>query len=282
MNIAVLISGRGSNMLALHQAIQSGNLANVTLVLVIGSRKEAAGLAKASNLGLPAELIDRSKFSSRRDFEDALTQTIRQHPIDLLVLAGFMRVLSADFVARFAPNIINIHPSLLPKYKGLNTHKRVLAAQEKKHGLTIHIVTAGLDRGPIIVQKEIAVATTDTEESLTARLLIQEHLFLTLAVRLLADGEITLTRDGARYQNWKLDRRGIKWTAENHAKMKITRDDMVISVSSETQGSIVSSLPNRNRNLDKEAEQTQEAARELLCRIKKWLLEQDSNLRPIG
>lgn len=274
MNIAVLISGRGSNMLALHQAIQKGSLKNVALSLVISSHKEAAGLAKAKRLGLPTVLIDRSQFNSRRDFENQLIKTIQQQPIDLLVLAGFMQVLSPEFVACFAPNIINIHPSLLPKYKGLNTHRRVLAAKDSKHGLTIHMVTADLDSGPTIMQKEIHIANNATEESLAADLLVQEHLFLPLVIQLIAWQDIKLTKKEVFCQDQHIE--GIRWNEQNDAIMKIQNDENSIVIET-----------NRNENIKEyakiaEGHQERESAQELLNRAKRWLLEQDSNLRPIG
>lgn len=280
MNIAVLISGRGSNMLALHQAIQKGSLKNVTLSLVISNNKEAAGFAKAKILGLPTALVDKDRFNSRLDFENQLTHTIQQQPVDLLVLAGFMQVLSREFVARFATKIINIHPSLLPKYKGLNTHKKVLAAKDSKHGLTIHVVTADLDSGPIIMQKEINVANTTTEESLAADLLVQEHLFLPLAIQLIAQQDIKLAQNHVLHQNWQIGNKGIRWDEHNYATIEICHGKNNIVITNKADGLLDHNI--REDTETDEIRQKKESVQKLLNQAKRWLLEQDSNLRPIG
>ena len=277
MNIAVLISGRGSNMLALHQAIQKGSLNNVTLSLVISNNKEAAGLAKAKTLGLPTALVDKSKFNVLSDFENQLTRTIEQYPIDLLVLAGFMQLLSPEFVKRFAARIINIHPSLLPKYKGLDTHKRVLAAKDKKHGLTIHVVTAELDSGPIIMQKEISISNRATEESLAAELLIQEHLFLPLAIQLIAQQDIRLAKDRVFHQDWQLGNRGIRWDEHNHATMEICHNKhrLVVKSTDKTNG-----LSDQNKRADGEIDEIEKSVQKLLEKTKIWLHRAQRRLTP--
>ncbi|ELU03303.1 hypothetical protein CAPTEDRAFT_51446, partial [Capitella teleta] len=143
--------------------------------LVIANRPDAAGLAWAKEQGLPTLLIDHKQFSDRLSFEQALLEALDREKIELVVLAGFMRLLSAEFVARFPKRIINIHPSLLPAYKGLDTHKRVLEAGDKYHGCTVHIVTEALDDGPILAQSKLEVYAGDTPESLAERLLPLEH-----------------------------------------------------------------------------------------------------------
>ena len=145
----------------------------------------------------------------REDFENKLVEIIKQKPIDLLVLAGFMQILSSKFITQFNSQIINIHPSLLPKYRGLHTHKRVLEAKDSKHGLTIHMITSEVDNGAIIMQKEISVDYTDTEESLAHKVLTQEHIFLPLVTQLIAQEDIKLYKDKVFYQNWQLSNKGI-------------------------------------------------------------------------
>lgn len=187
--VAVLISGRGSNLEALLKAELP-----VEYVGVISNRPGAGGLAIASAHGVPTQVIDHKSFGSREDFDEALGDSLAALRPDLIVQAGFMRILGARFVARFAGRMINIHPSLLPAFPGLDTHGQALRAGVKLHGCTVHLVTEALDAGPIIAQAAVPVRTDDNEASLAARVLVQEHRLLPAVVRALATGQLRLVR----------------------------------------------------------------------------------------
>lgn len=173
--IAVLISGRGSNMHAIIEACQKPDYP-AEVALVISDNPQAAGLGVAQALGCQTHSVDRKQFANKQAFETELHQVlVNAGAIDLVCLAGFMRILSADFVVRWASKLINIHPSLLPAFKGLNTHKRALEAGVKWHGCTVHYVNADVDSGAIIDQAIVPVLPNDTPESLSARVLEVEH-----------------------------------------------------------------------------------------------------------
>jgi phosphoribosylglycinamide formyltransferase-1 len=188
LRLAVLISGRGSNMLALARACASGRPA-AEVALVLSDRNDAAGLAAAAAQGLVTRAISAP---SREQFETAAAAAIEAAPADLVLLAGFMRVLSPGFVARYAGRLLNIHPSLLPRHKGLQTHRHALEAGDRQHGASVHFVTAELDGGPVICQARVPVLPGDTEPSLAARVLIQEHRLYPFAVDLIAAGRLEL------------------------------------------------------------------------------------------
>ncbi|MEL7213316.1 MAG: phosphoribosylglycinamide formyltransferase [Pseudomonadota bacterium] len=172
--IAVLISGGGSNMVALVRAMQSGGWAEP--VLVLANDPSAGGLEKAREMGVPVDAVDHRQFKGDRPaFEAALSSALAKAKPDILCLAGFMRVLTADFVAQWEGRMLNIHPSLLPKYKGLHTHARALEAGDLQHGCTVHEVTAALDDGPILGQAMLDIVPNDTPGSLAARVLPLEH-----------------------------------------------------------------------------------------------------------
>lgn len=190
-SIVILISGRGSNMEAILKAKMTMNLP-VEIRAVIANRADAAGLSVAAAHNVPQRVIDHKNFSSRDEFDGALADVIDEYQPDLIVLAGFMRVLGADFIGRFANRIVNIHPSLLPSFPGLQTHRQALAAGVKIHGATVHIVTAALDNGPIICQAAVPVFADDTEQQLAARVLLQEHIIYPHAIAWLAK---SLTKD---------------------------------------------------------------------------------------
>lgn len=182
---AVLISGRGSNMMALAEAARPATFP-AEIVRVISNRPDAGGLAFAQSHGIATAVVDRKSFANRQGFEAALQADLERHGIELIALAGFMRVLSADFVARWQGRLLNIHPSLLPAYKGLHTHERALADGATKHGCTVHHVSAELDAGETILQAEVPVLPGDTPEILSARVLIQEHRIYPQALELVA------------------------------------------------------------------------------------------------
>jgi phosphoribosylglycinamide formyltransferase-1 len=191
LRLVVLISGRGSNLLAIAAQCASGQL-KAHIVHVFADQANAAGLGLAAARGIPAQSIAASQFRSngvfdRVAFEYALTSAIDAVQPDLVVLAGFMRVLSAGFVARYAGRLLNIHPSLLPAYKGLHTHERVLAAGELQHGASVHFVSAELDGGPVVLQASVPVLPGDDVASLAARVQTQEHLIYPQVIRWIAE-----------------------------------------------------------------------------------------------
>jgi len=187
--VAILISGRGSNMSALMAAAQAPDYP-AEIVGVLSNRAAAGGLEIAAAAGIATASIAQSKFPSRDMFEDVMTQTLESWDVDLVCLAGFMRILGDDFVNHWAGRMINIHPSLLPLYKGLHTHERALADGATVHGCTVHFVTPGLDEGPAILQAEVPVLPGDTPDSLSDRVLVQEHRIYPEALRLLASGQV--------------------------------------------------------------------------------------------
>ncbi len=187
--IVVLISGRGSNMEALLAA-------GLPVVAVIANRADAGGLAIAQARGIATAIVEHRSHATRETFDAALAAAIDAHRPDLVVLAGFMRVLTPAFVRHYANRMINIHPSLLPSFTGLDTHRRALEAGVKLHGCTVHFVTETLDHGPIIAQAAVPVLADDTESALAARVLAQEHRVLPAAVRWFLEGRLAI--DGLR------------------------------------------------------------------------------------
>lgn len=190
-NIVILISGRGSNMQALVEAKLPVNIA-----AVISNNPDAPGLAYAEKHGLHTAVVNHRDYPGRETFDAALAQKIDSFSPDLVVLAGFMRILTDGFVNRYLGRMLNIHPSLLPAFTGLHTHRRALEAGVKIHGCTVHFVTPALDHGPIVAQAAVPVLPGDTEQRLAARVLKQEHLLYPRAVRWFAEGRLALTPDG--------------------------------------------------------------------------------------
>lgn len=190
-SIVILISGRGSNLAALLDAKLPGRVH-----AVISNRPDASGLRLAADRGVATLALDHKRYADRASFDAALAEEIERHAPNLVVLAGFMRVLGDDFVRRFEGRLVNIHPSLLPAFSGLNTHARALAAGVKLHGCTVHFVTPTLDSGPIIIQAAVPVLPSDDEASLAARVLEQEHLIYPQAVRWFLEGRLSLTAAG--------------------------------------------------------------------------------------
>ena len=191
-SIVILISGRGSNM----EAIVRAAIPGARIAAVISNRPQAAGLAFAAQHGIATQVVDHTAFADRSAFDAALAEAIDAHAADLVVLAGFMRVLTDNFVRCYEGRMINIHPSLLPAFTGLHTHRRALEAGVKVHGATVHYVTAELDCGPVIVQAAVPVLPDDDEEELAARVLTQEHRIFPQAVRWIVDDRVRL--DGSR------------------------------------------------------------------------------------
>lgn len=194
---AILISGRGSNMAALlAAAADPAYPAEITLVLA--NKPAAGGLARAAEAGIPTAVVESRAFGrDRAGFEMAMETELTKHGVELIALAGFMRVLTEGFVGRWAGRMINIHPSLLPAFPGVDTHARALAAGVRFHGCTVHLVTPGVDEGPIIAQAAIPVLADDTEDSLGARVLEQEHALYPAALALVAGGRVRVEGDRA-------------------------------------------------------------------------------------
>jgi phosphoribosylglycinamide formyltransferase-1 len=183
--VAILISGRGTNMSALIRAAARPDYP-AEIVLVLSSRSDAAGVARAAEAGIATAIVSSKEIKDRAEFEAAIDQHLRAARIDIVCLAGFMRLLSEDFVERWRNRVINIHPSILPAFQGLNTHERALAAGVKLHGCTVHFVRAAMDAGPIIAQAAVPVLSTDTPEDLAARVLGAEHRIFPEALALVA------------------------------------------------------------------------------------------------
>lgn len=185
--VVVLLSGRGSNF----RAIAEAGLP-IEIVAVISNRPAAAGLEYAREHGIPVRALDHSAHADRAAFDLLLAEEIEHHRPDLVVLAGYMRILSPAFIARFEGRLLNIHPSLLPMFPGLKTHERALAEGVKVHGCTVHFVTADLDHGPIVIQAAVPVRADDTPATLGARVLQQEHRIYPQAVRWFAEGRLAI------------------------------------------------------------------------------------------
>lgn len=199
LKLVAIISGNGSNLGAIIKEIQQGHL-NAEIVHVISNRHGVYGLTRAEEAKIPVSIIDHKDYDSREAFDQALTQCIDQYQPDLVVLAGFMRILCDTFVDHYLGKLINIHPSLLPDYQGLNTHQRVLDAGEKEHGVTVHYVIPELDNGPIILQGRVPVLASDDADSLEQRVHQAEYQIYPEAIQRIADGQVTF-RDGMVYYN---------------------------------------------------------------------------------
>ena len=191
LKLVVLISGGGSNLQAIIDHIDQGKL-DAEICHVFSDNKQAFGLQRATRAGLMTGTLCRNDFVSAAEHQNALADCIEEHDPDLIILAGFMRILLPSFVNRFRGKILNIHPSLLPKFKGLNTHQRAIEAGEKRHGATVHFVTAELDSGPVVVQSSVAITDDDTANTLQQKVLETEHVIYSRAIQWFAEGKITL------------------------------------------------------------------------------------------
>lgn len=194
-SIVILISSHGSNMEAILHAQSAGNLP-LDIRAVISNRPDAKGLATAATHHVACRVVDHMAFAARDEFDAALADSINEFRPDFIVLAGFMRVLGADFIGQFTNRIVNIHPSLLPSFPGLHTHRRAMAAGVKIHGATVHLVTSALDGGPIIAQAAVPVLPGDSEASLAARVLAQEHILYPQVLAWLAAGRLEFLPSG--------------------------------------------------------------------------------------
>ena len=193
LSVVVLISGGGTNL----QALIDGAAADLPIDIkaVISNRPDVFGLERAAKANIETAVLDHKRYPDRESFDAALAELIDSYSPELLILAGFMRILTVPFVERYEGRMLNIHPSLLPKYQGLHTHQRALDAGDKEHGASIHYVTHELDGGPIIIQAKVPVLESDDEDTLAARVLEKEHVIYPLAVRWIAEGRLKLEQD---------------------------------------------------------------------------------------
>jgi len=192
-SVVVLISGSGSNLQALLNHFQDNE--SVTISAVISNKADAFGLQRAARAGVPTQVLSHRDYSDRLAFDQALIQVIDQYQPDLVVLAGFMRILTPEFTQHYQQRLMNIHPSLLPKYKGLDTHQRALEAGDTEHGCSVHFVTEHLDGGPVIIQASIAIEADDTVDSLAHKIHQLEHQIYPLAVQWFAEGRLQLANN---------------------------------------------------------------------------------------
>jgi phosphoribosylglycinamide formyltransferase-1 len=203
LKVAILISGRGSNMAALIEAMQPGDFP-AEVVLVLSNRAAAPGLDVARAANIPTQVFKHSDYDSREAFDAAMTEALAAAGVQLICLAGFMRLLSAEFCQRWHDRVINIHPSLLPSFKGLHVYERMLEAGVRIAGCTVHFVRPAMDEGPILVQAAVPIAADDTADSLSARILEQEHQIYPLAVRLIAEGRARAAGGAVTLENFTL------------------------------------------------------------------------------
>jgi len=199
-SIVVLISGGGSNLQAIIDATQDGRIRG-KITAVISNKADAYGLERANKANIPTRILDHREYQDRESFDAALGDLIEEFQPSLIILAGFMRILTEDFVRRFEGRMLNIHPSLLPKYRGLHTHKRALEAGDDIHGASVHFVTPELDGGPAILQAEVPIIEGDTPESLASRVLEQEHVIYPLVASWFTDGRVRLDGSGVVFDD---------------------------------------------------------------------------------
>lgn len=211
--LAILISGRGSNMQAFIDACANGDL-NAQISIVVSNNPNAAGLRRAAEAGITTCCIDHRSYPSREAFDQALVEQLNNARVDLVILAGFMRILTPVFIAPFAGRLLNIHPSLLPNYPGLHTHQRALDAGDSEAGVTVHFVTPELDGGPPIVQARVPIVPGDTAETLAARVIVKEHVIYPIAARWYLQGRLILTDKGAYLDGNPIPATGIAHTPD--------------------------------------------------------------------
>ncbi|WP_419813563.1 phosphoribosylglycinamide formyltransferase [Bacterioplanoides sp.] len=206
--IVILISGSGSNMVAIADAVTRGDI-DAEIAAVVCNKAEAPGVQKAKDRDIETQVINHNEFASREDFDTALMQQIDQYQPDLVILAGFMRILTPAFVIRYHGRMLNIHPSLLPKYQGLNTHQRVLDAGDEQHGVTVHFVTEELDGGPNVIQAMVPVYDGDDITSLRQRVHTQEHVIYPIAVKWFVSGRLSMKGNQALLDDTLLPASGL-------------------------------------------------------------------------
>ncbi|RRS08512.1 phosphoribosylglycinamide formyltransferase [Pseudoalteromonas sp. J010] len=211
--LVVLISGSGSNLQAIIDACKSGYI-NGEIAAVVSNKASAYGLIRAQQAGITTEVLDHKQFASREDYDVALGQLIERFTPDLVVLAGFMRILTPYLVQKFEGKMLNIHPSLLPKYQGLNTHQRAIDANDAEHGASVHFVTEELDGGPVVCQAKVAILPGDTAESLAQRVHKQEHILYPLVVKWFSEQRLTMEAEYAVFDNKTLPVQGAPYIKE--------------------------------------------------------------------
>ncbi len=204
LRLAILISGRGSNMAAIAKACRAGQI-NAQVCVVVSDRPGVAGLATAAELGIEAVTVPWQGAAGKEAFERSLANALDERRPDLIVLAGFMRILSPEFATRYAGRMLNIHPSLLPKYTGLHTHRRALEARDAEHGASVHFVTAELDGGPVVLQSRVTVHPGDTEADLTKRVQATEHIIYPRVIGMVADGRLVWDEGRVRFDGRVLE-----------------------------------------------------------------------------
>jgi phosphoribosylglycinamide formyltransferase-1 len=214
--LVVLISGNGSNLQAIIDAIRTGEL-NAEIRAVISNNPDAYGLVRAQQAGIPAKVLDHRQYTNRETYDQALQTLLDEYQPQLVVLAGFMRILTADFVNYYHGRMLNIHPSLLPKYQGLNTHQRVLQAGDKIHGVSVHFVTPELDGGPVILQAEVPILPGDTADDLAQRVHQQEHVIYPLVIRWIAEGRLLLRDKTVMFDGKPLTEQQRRYSAVNQS-----------------------------------------------------------------
>ena len=190
--IGVVVSGRGSNLQSIIDHIAEGKLNNVEIAVVVSDHKEAFALERAAKAGIPTAIVERKGCKDKAEFEDKIDAALREAGAEVVILAGFMRILTGHFISRWENKIINIHPALLPSFKGVDAQGQAVDYGVKIAGCTVHFVDEGTDTGPIILQKAVPVLDDDTEETLAARILKEEHKALPEAIQLWADGKLTI------------------------------------------------------------------------------------------
>jgi phosphoribosylglycinamide formyltransferase-1 len=210
-NIAILISGTGSNMQAIIKACESDEL-RARIAIVISNNPEAAGLQHAAAAGIATRCVNHRDYDSREVFDAALTSALQGHDIDLVLLAGFMRILTPVFIEPYLGQLLNIHPSLLPKYPGLHTHQRAIEAGDGAGGATVHFVTPELDSGPAIIQARVPIQPGDSAESLAARVIIEEHKIYPLAMQWFLQGRLRLGNQGVTLDGKVVPESGIEYS----------------------------------------------------------------------
>jgi len=213
-SVVILISGSGSNLQAIIDASQTGRCP-INITAVISNRPNVEGLERAQKAGIAAAVIDHKQFTGREDFDQSLIKQIDAYQPDLVVLAGFMRILTSEFVEHYAGKLLNIHPALLPDFPGLNTHERAIESGVQQHGASVHFVTTEVDGGPIVLQARVPVHRDDTTEQLAARVLKQEHLIYPLVIKWFAEKRLLLDNNEVFLDQQKLPKTGL-----NYAQVK--------------------------------------------------------------
>lgn len=211
--VVVLISGSGSNLQALIDQGLQGNL-DIDIKAVISNKASAYGLERANNAGIASHALDHKQFESREAFDQALMALIDQYQPKLVVLAGFMRILTEEFTRHYEGRMLNIHPSLLPKYKGLNTHQRAIDAGEAEHGVSVHFVTSELDAGSVVLQASTEISSDETADSLAQKVHALEHIIYPLSVKWFSSGRLSLENGQAVLDGEPLPESGVRYTTD--------------------------------------------------------------------